>query len=78
MSDFTNTGNEVGTFLGNILNPILGTTTTSTTTTQGGASGPGGTAPTATNSKTIIIVIVAVLIIGVGAFLLFKPKKTNT
>lgn len=73
MNDFVSVGNDVGAFLGGVLNPIFGSSTTTTQTTQGsGAS----TSPTSSNkTTTMVIVIFAVLAVGALPYFLIKKKQ---
>lgn len=60
---------EIGSAIGNFLNPIFGSTTTTTTTS------PASAVTEKTGSKGIIVVFVLVVLV-VGALLIFKKQST--
>ena len=58
---------DIGTGIGDILNPILGGTTTTSTTSKPSAS---------SSTNTIIVVVLILVAVGIAAFALIKSKKS--
>jgi hypothetical protein len=63
MSDVTNIGNEIGQFIGGVVNPVIGTTTTTVTTP-----------PKDNTTMKVAAVIVGILILAAVAYVLTQPK----
>ena len=65
-SDVQMVGNEIGGFIGGVLNPVIGGTTTTSVTTK----------PSADSSKTTtIIIVVVVVVIALVGFFIYKQNK---
>lgn len=67
MSDLSNVGNEIGTFIGGVINPVLGGKTTQTTTTSPSSG---------SQASTILIVFIVVAFVAGVAYFIFK-KQSN-
>ena len=73
MSEVVSVGNDIGSFLGGVLNPIFGSSTTTTQTSQGSGATP---TPTSSNKNTtIVIVVFVVILLGAVGFFLLKKKQ---
>lgn len=66
MADLANTGNQIGSFLGNALTPLLGGTQSQTVTEKPSAS---------SQTTTAIVIIVVIVVVAIVGFLVYKKSK---